>query len=272
MAGVGRQVIFYDQVGCGNTFLASNNTCPPANQLTLDLYMQQIDALRGRLKLDMCHLYGQGAGGMLALSYAAAKQGKAGGIKSVTVGSTPGSYSQLIRDRKQALQRLGPEAEQALLAADDQGNIDISSSNSSAAAAAAQQYTQQYICRSPAATAAAPLGCVRSALQRQSQPVYAAIAGSRYFSAGGALANWDAADLASSGGLQDLPMLVSRGEFDEVSEPSAKQLADLLPQGQLATFKGAGSYVHIDAWEPHLTMMEQHICLAEGSEPPGTAR
>ena len=163
---------------------------------------------------------------------------------------------------------------------------------------------------------------------------------------------------------QDVPVLLTRGEFDEVSGASALQVASALPSsgGQVATFKGAGSYMHIgescltahtegigppstnshatdrgcstacfkqgrcwrekpaatasaprapdvsngsrrvarvafrvgdctvpraalllllllllllprrcgvaDAWEPHLTRVEEHMCAAEGSKPP----
>lgn len=56
------------QVGCGNTFLASNSSCPPADQLTPELYLQQIDALRSALKLERFHLYGQGMGGTFAVT------------------------------------------------------------------------------------------------------------------------------------------------------------------------------------------------------------
>jgi pimeloyl-ACP methyl ester carboxylesterase len=68
-----------------------------------------------------------------------------------------------------------------------------------------------------------------------------------------------------------MPVLVTRGEFDELAKASAQQLVELLPQGQLAEFPGAGSYQHIDAWEPHLTQIEVHLCAAEGSPIPKTA-
>eukprot|EP00878_Enallax_costatus_P018501 GHUV01019477.1.p1 GENE.GHUV01019477.1~~GHUV01019477.1.p1 ORF type:complete len:203 (+),score=68.37 GHUV01019477.1:1137-1745(+) len=202
---------------------------------------------------------------MLALSYAAAKQGPAGGIMSVSVASTPNSYQQLVADRQAALQRLGTEVEQQVLAADAAGSLaGLDSSN-----AAWQQYVQQYVCSFPAATARTPLGCARSALQRRSQPVYQGLTGSRYFLAAGGLADWDVDSLKPA--LQDLPLLVSRGEADEVSEKSAKQLISGLPQSKLATVKGSASYVHIDNWEPHLTLVEEHLCAAEGSKPPTAA-
>lgn len=253
------------QVGCGNTFLASNNTCPPTDELVLALYLQQIDAVRKHLNLDRCHLYGQGVGGMLALSYAAAKAGQDSGIVSVSVASTPNSYTQLLADRRAALQQLGPDVQQQLLAADDAGQLrDNSNSNT-----AWQEYVGQYICRFPAATAAAPIGCASWALQRQSRTVYEGLAGSRYFTAAGNLQNWDVEGLKPA--LQGLPLLASRGQFDEISETSAMKLIAGLPGSKLATCKAAGSFVHIDDWEPHLTVVENHLCAAEGSKPPTAA-
>eukprot|EP00882_Tetradesmus_deserticola_P024054 GHRQ01026271.1.p1 GENE.GHRQ01026271.1~~GHRQ01026271.1.p1 ORF type:complete len:202 (-),score=67.25 GHRQ01026271.1:32-637(-) len=201
---------------------------------------------------------------MLALSYAANQQGTTGGVLSVTAASTPSSYSQLITDRRAALKGLGAAAEAALLAADDAG------SSSADAATALQQYTQAYVCRSPAATAASPAGCVRVAAQQRSRPVFGALVGGRYFSPAGALAGWDVQGLGLSS-LQETPVLVTRGEYEEVARSSAEQLAGLLPKGQLAELAGAGSYQHIDAWESHLTGVEVHLCAAEGSPIPKTA-
>lgn len=252
------------QVGCGNTFLASNSSCPPAEQLTLDLYLRQIDALRAALRLDKVHLYGQGIGGMLALSYAAARQGPQGGVVSVTAASTPSSYARLVADRRAALAALGADVQDAVLTAEENG------SSSSAAAAGLQQYDQQYICRFGKATPASLPGCVRTALQQRSRPVFAALAGGKYFAAAGALADWNAQSLVA--GLQRVPVLLTRGEFDEVSEATSQQLVDSLAKGQLVSFAGSGSYQHIDVWEPHLTKVETHLCVAEGSPVPKTSQ
>lgn len=47
--------------------------------------------------------------------------------------------------------------------------------------------------------------------------------------------------------LQDVPVLLTRGEYDEVSGQSALQVASGLPSsgGQVVTFKNSGSYMHI---------------------------
>lgn len=188
------------QVGCGNTFLASNSSCPPASQLTPQLYLDQIDALRNALKLERCHLYGQGIGGMLALSYAAQKGGKQAGILSVSVGSVAPSYQQLVSDRRAAAkQLLGPDkAEELLLQANLGGGSG--SSSSEAVATAWQQYQQQYVCRFPAASGAG--GCASRALQQRSQPVFDGLAGGQYFAAAGALADWSLNSSIDTAALQ----------------------------------------------------------------------
>jgi pimeloyl-ACP methyl ester carboxylesterase len=181
----GDVVLLRVQVGCGNTFLASNNSCPPPSQLTTELYLQQIDALRDALKLKQFHLYGQGIGGMLALSYAAQKGGKQAGVLSASVGSVAPSYKQLISDRQAAAEQLlGADNADALL----QANLGASGSSGSDAAAAWQQYQQQYVCRFPAATAAG--GCALTASQQRSQAVFDGLAGGQYFAAAGALVDW----------------------------------------------------------------------------------
>lgn len=55
--------------------------------------------VRKALRLDRCHILGQGWGGMLALSYLAA-EGASSGIASLTLASVPASYKALIEDRK----------------------------------------------------------------------------------------------------------------------------------------------------------------------------
>lgn len=135
------------------------------------------------LQLQQFHLYGQGVGGMLALSYAAQKGGKQAGMLSVSVGSVAPSYRQLIADRQAAArQLLGAEGADALMQA------DLAAAPASSGDSAWQQYQQQYVCRFPAATASG--GCTTRAVQQRSQPVFEGLAGGQYFAAAGALADW----------------------------------------------------------------------------------
>src|SRR5438067_923211 len=64
LAKSGRQVIFYDQLGCG---LSDD---PKDESLwSIDLYIDEINTIRQKLKLPDIHLLGHSWGGMLAIEY-----------------------------------------------------------------------------------------------------------------------------------------------------------------------------------------------------------
>ena len=67
---------------------------------------------------------------------------------------------------------------------------------------------------------------------------------------GGLLREWEAKPLMVK--IQQ-PVLILRGSNEELSLSSAQQLQSLRPEGiTIDTLPGAGSYAHIDAWEPYL--------------------
>jgi pimeloyl-ACP methyl ester carboxylesterase len=63
-----RPVILYDQLGCGSS------PSPEETVWTLDLFLEELDALRTELGLERVHLLGTSWGGMLALEHALARQ------------------------------------------------------------------------------------------------------------------------------------------------------------------------------------------------------
>jgi proline-specific peptidase len=60
LAGGGRRVIVYDQLGCGRSSRPDD-----ASLWTLDLFVEQVDAVRDALGLDRIHLFGSSWGGEL---------------------------------------------------------------------------------------------------------------------------------------------------------------------------------------------------------------
>ena len=67
---------------------------------------------------------------------------------------------------------------------------------------------------------------------------------------GGALRDWEAEPLLAK--VQQ-PVLILRGSNEELSLSSAQQLQSMRPGGiTVDTLPEAGSYAHIDAWEPYL--------------------
>lgn len=59
-----RQVISYDQIGCGESFVEGH-----PELWTLPTWIEELEALRAWLHLDRVHLLGQSWGGMLIIAY-----------------------------------------------------------------------------------------------------------------------------------------------------------------------------------------------------------
>src|SRR5687768_11881637 len=65
LARTGRRVIYYDQLGCGN----SDQPHDPS-LWTVELFLDELRTVRAALGLERVHLLGQSWGGMLAMEYA----------------------------------------------------------------------------------------------------------------------------------------------------------------------------------------------------------
>lgn len=80
-----REVIFYDQLGCGRS-----DKCDDDSLLTLERFVGEIDRIRDRLYLDELHLFGTSWGSTIAAAYAMGQSdGLTGLVLSSPLISTP---------------------------------------------------------------------------------------------------------------------------------------------------------------------------------------
>ena len=91
LADQGRQIISYDQTGCGKSYVSG-----PSERFTAETWIEELDSLRTHLGIKECHLLGQSWGGMLAMLYLLEK--KPEGIRSVILSSTLSSASLWSRE------------------------------------------------------------------------------------------------------------------------------------------------------------------------------
>lgn len=117
LADDGRQLIMYDQLGCGKSYVA--NAPELWHQET---WVNELIALRKYLGLDEIHLLGQSWGGMLETIYACDYQPK--GLKSMVLSSTlPANW--LWAQEAHRMIKMMPENEQlAIQKAEETGNYD----------------------------------------------------------------------------------------------------------------------------------------------------
>ena len=99
-ANTGRRVVFYDQLGSGN----SDHPHKP-EMWTVKLFMEEVGVVRQALGLKQVHLLGQSRGGMLAMEYALTKPS---GLASLIVADSPASMQQWIAETSRLRSELPP--------------------------------------------------------------------------------------------------------------------------------------------------------------------
>lgn len=116
LAATGRRVIFYDQLGCGNSDRPSN----PA-MWNVDLFVEEVGVIREALGLDRIHLFGSSWGGMLGMAYLLTKPQ---GIASLTTAGSPPSVPFWLRELDMLRAALPPEVEATLRRHEAAGTTD----------------------------------------------------------------------------------------------------------------------------------------------------
>jgi proline-specific peptidase len=218
LLGQDRAVVFYDQVGCGNSTMRPDW---PPQRWTVDLHLDELDALVGQLGLTRFHLFGHSWGGMLAAEYALRHPGR---LASLILCSTAASSQLTINSVNGLRQELStdgtpgtPEYEQAL----------------------AGLFVTQHICR----LVPMPDELVYTLGQIAANPgINAAMMGQDEAEVTGTLRGWTVEDRLA--GLA-VPTLVLGGEYDELNAAARQPFLDLIPDVRGHVFAGA-SHVAFD--------------------------
>lgn len=113
----GRQVISYDQIGCGESYVEGH-----PELWNLQTWEDELDALREHLGLDHVHLLGQSWGGMLIIGYLIDRQPQ--GIESIILSSTLSSSSLWGREQQRLISFMPEEEQRAIARAVATGNYD----------------------------------------------------------------------------------------------------------------------------------------------------
>jgi proline iminopeptidase len=107
IADTGRQVISYDQIGCGNSYLDGH-----PELWTQETWINELIALREHLHLEQVHLLGQSWGAMQAIAYIIDFQPK--GVKSVILSSGHASSSLWASEQHRLIKYLSAEDQDAI--------------------------------------------------------------------------------------------------------------------------------------------------------------
>lgn len=229
IAETGRQVIMYDQIGCGNSFVEGH-----PELFNADTWIEELMALREHLGLNEIHLLGQSWGGMQAIWYALEYKPK--GIKSYILSSTLPSASLWETEQKRRISYMDEADQKALLDAVSTGDY-----SSKEYGDALDKFMKMYCAGE--VTENDP-ECLRRP-KKSGTEAYVVGWGHNEFSPSGTLAGYEFTDRLHE--IEE-PCLITSGAIDLCSPYIAKTIYDKIPNSKWELFQ----------YSRHMPFVEEH--------------
>ncbi len=240
----GRRIVFYDQLGCGNS------DHPDAPELwSVELFVDELATVRAALGFERVHLLGQSWGGMLAMEYALRRPA---GIVSLVLANTLASYPQFAAGTRRLRAALPAEVRATLDRHEAAGTTD-----SAEYRAAMMVFYRRHICRLDPW----PPELLR-ALDKltQAPQVYVTLNGPAEFHATGRLKDWDiSARLAEI----RLPTLVLGGRHDEVTPEVTEAVHRGIPGSEYVLFEQSSHMPHLEERARFMALVGDFVARAE---------
>jgi L-proline amide hydrolase len=237
-ANFGRRVIFYDQLGCGNS-----THLPDADPSlwTPELFADELDNLVEALDLtDGYHILGQSWGGMLAQEHAVRRPA---GLRSVVLSNTAAAFGHFITVANELRNALPDDVRAALdrhEATGDYSNPEY--------LAACDVFYRRHVCR----LEEWPEDIINAFAQIDEDPtVYHTMNGPSEFHVIGTAKDWSAVDRLH---LIEVPTLVVCGRFDEAAPSIQGHLTSGIADARLVVFEQSS---HMPFWEERELYMHE---------------
>ncbi|MBN2897761.1 MAG: proline iminopeptidase-family hydrolase [Clostridia bacterium] len=238
IAESGRQVIMYDQIGCGNSFVEGH-----PELFNADTWIKELVALREHLGLDEIHLLGQSWGGMQAIWYAI--EYKPAGIKSYILSSTLASAKLWEQEQKRRIGYMDPADQKALLEAEITGDYA-----SEVYGKALDKFMESYC--AGAVTEDAP-ECLRRP-KKSGTESYIVGWGQNEFSPTGTLAGYEFTDRLHE--IEE-PCLITSGAIDLSSPFIAKEMYDRIPNSTWELFQYSRHMPFVEENERYIEVLNK---------------
>ncbi len=230
LAKDGREVIHYDQLGCGRS---SHHPDVPAAEWTVDLFVDELDTLVDHWNLSGgFHLLGQSWGGMFGPEYLLAHPDAP--VASLTLLNSPASMPAWAAGTRRLLEKLPAPVQETIARHEADGTFEDPRYQEAVAL-----FYAQHLCR----VDPMPLDVQESFAQLDADPsVYAAMIGPSEFTITGTLAGWTVADRLHT---LTVPTLVGYGEHDEATD-SWLPFAEKIAGARVHRFDGASHTPHLE--------------------------
>jgi len=247
-ARAGCRVVFYDQLGSGD----SDHPHDPS-LWTVELFVDELRAVREALGRAHCHLLGQSWGGLLALEHTLAHPQ---GIASLTLADPLVSAPQWEAEADRLRARLPAAAQAALTSHETAGTTDSADDEE-----AMMIFYGRHVCRLDPWP-----DCLQRAFARLSADpeVYTTMWGPSEFHVTGTLKEWDV-----RGRLPGIaaPALVLGGRHDECTPAIQEDLHRRLPGSERVAFEQSAHLPHLEEPERFREAAEGFLDRVEGGAP-----
>ncbi len=242
----GRRVVFYDQLGCGNSAVAEPHD--PA-MWTPDLYVEEVNVVREALGLERVIVLGQSWGGMLALAYAVTQPD---GLAGLVVQSSPASVPFWMTE----LRRL-----RAALPADVQAVLDQHEAEGTTTdpeyEEAAMVFYRRHVCR----TDPWPDWLQRTFEALAANPeVYETMNGPNEFHVVGTIKDFDLEDRL---GEIRVPTLLISGSHDEVTPATVARVHEALPESEWVLLEESSHMAQAEQPEETFAAIRRFLAATE---------
>ncbi len=244
IAASGRRVIFYDQLGCGN----STHVDDPA-LWTVDLFVEEVDVVRKALGLNQIHLLGQSWGGMLTMQYMLTQPK---GVASITIASSPSSMAMWLTEANRLRGELPTAVQEALTR-----NEIADTTNSVEYQAAVQVFNDYFVCR----VVPNPPYVQRAFAKLNQWPqVYHTMNGPSEFHVIGVIKDWD---VTARLGEINTPALITTGRFDEATPLIGETVHKGIRGSKWVVFEQSAHLAHAEEPERYMAVLADFLARVE---------
>ncbi len=233
-----RPVIFYDQLGCGNSITTEEDTL---SLWTVERFVEEVQEVRDALGLDEVHILGQSWGSMLAVEYYTWKP-EPRGIRSLILAGPFMSTQKWIADAKKMLKTLPEDIQRIVEESEAKGDFDNPDY-----LAAMDLFYVNFLCRLDPWP-----DSILKAFDTMGMEVYNYMWGPSEFTATGTLRYHQVIDK-----LRDIrvPTLFTAGEFDEARPVTAAYYWSLVPGAEIHIVNDASHTHHLEKPEEFNTII-----------------
>lgn len=233
-----RPVVFYDQLGCGN----SDRPEDP-NLWHTERFVEELAKVRQSLNLEQAHILGHSWGSMLATDYALTQPE---GIVSLILASPPLSIPRWLEDVGTYRKQLPADVQEVL----DRNEL-AGTTESEEYEEAVMEFYRIHLCRMDPWPEVLEQTLVGAGLQ-----VYHTMWGPSEFFMTGNLADYDR---TSRVGELVVPTLFTCGRYDEASPDATAWYQSLIPQAEIAIFENSSHMPHLEEMEFYLQVVRDFL-------------